>query len=197
MKKSHLLTAAACLLSVIGMPRITHADIMTTITFDEAGVPTGTLTNSSDFDLAGYHFNFTTTEDASISGVGVGGTNAIQTQQDNELIFTITRLDGGTFTLDGFDLNQTVSSSASLGVFGPGVSGFFNSSTSGYVTVHPAEFASTLVTFVRFDLAPNSSTDSIAIDNIQLTSSIPEPASLVLLGIGLLALTPWLRHRQA
>jgi hypothetical protein len=55
MKRYVTLAALICTLACLAA---NAAASPVTITFDEAGLPTGTLMNNSDFDVAGYHFNF-------------------------------------------------------------------------------------------------------------------------------------------
>jgi hypothetical protein len=190
-----LIGAATAALGAIALPAKA-----TTINLDLSGLPTGPITS---FTQGGYTITPLPGDPGDqVTVQNVGGTNVLVDGQPNDVFgseMLITRTAGGTFNLVSFDLANLDNPGGGVVSVGSG-SGFrveldggaaadaYSSGSSTFTTVAPGNLTGITGLFVNFvSFSPEALT--FAADNIVLSSSsVPEPFSLALLGIGVVGL---------
>lgn len=112
---------------------------------------------------------------------------------------TITKVGGGTFFFDSFDLASNNGRTTFSAIGSNGMTQVFDvtgaRATGSVFSTEITGTGSTAVTSVLLDFSTNGT--SFNVDNVVVANAVPEPGSFVLLGSGLLSMGAMLRRRLA
>ncbi|HEY8099279.1 MAG TPA: PEP-CTERM sorting domain-containing protein [Burkholderiaceae bacterium] len=163
-------------------------------------------TNGSFFDIGGYRFTLTDVNSGFLdvtNQTGLIDDNSTKLFSANHAILTLSRADGGLFDLLSFDIagswtqspNRWASSvdvTSSAGTTSAVLAG----QPAAYQTITPGFMGVSSVAFTPNGHIGGSPYDfEFDLDNINVQSSVPEPASLALLAIGLIGFA-FVRQRK-